>query len=597
MRTVLAILAVVAASLAAAGEVREVSGPPPEAETLPGFSQPVERIFAQLYWDAEAGRLNRRSHVFHDPLLSGPDVEVFWQPDAPLEDKAGPINGPGTLVWRSGRAGAPDVVARYQGDLRDGRLDGKGVFVHRSGARYEGDWREGRMHGQGRLQLPSGDEYIGQFEDGRRSGHGRYVDRFGTVYDGMFAAGLREGTGTVYPADGRAWRAAFRAGQAVEGSQVPVPGDPGIAHVQPSQYLNYPDAQVGVGVLYHDLTHRPTFAPIQYLSAADGETLVVYPGDQTLLDFIYGNANIAGPGAAIVTNAVRHLPVDFQFSLENTSTLPLRVVGAYLDVTSAISERRPVFTMSPSTYVQNCAPTSPMAALNCSGGPITAYLSFFNSGWGAAENMRVDLAIRDRAGTEITRVAIDTGTVPRQVDVDISTVLAGLGMNLAYIKETGFPCASSEQCMPMLQASGAYGAAINAISYRLGNIWLPVEGAVSFQWTDALGVRQSASVPFSREITVGFTRGGAEEGEDAMPDPIRTDPFVLPLDQGPYRITLPIPVVDIMAGRTNTWTMRLTSAMSSISEFRIVLQLSDGRLVASRPLRMVHFLPNMHAGN
>ena len=39
---------------------------------------------------------------------------------------------------------------RYEGDWKNGKKEGKGIFYFNSGSRYEGDWKNDKMEGKGR---------------------------------------------------------------------------------------------------------------------------------------------------------------------------------------------------------------------------------------------------------------------------------------------------------------------------------------------------------------------------------------------------------------------------------------------------------------
>ena len=56
--------------------------------------------------------------------------------------------------------------ARYEGEIRDGKAHGQGVFTFPDGARYEGEVRDGKAHGQGVFTFPDGARYEGVWRDG-----------------------------------------------------------------------------------------------------------------------------------------------------------------------------------------------------------------------------------------------------------------------------------------------------------------------------------------------------------------------------------------------------------------------------------------------
>ncbi|WP_431301447.1 hypothetical protein [Sediminicoccus sp. BL-A-41-H5] len=74
-----------------------------------------------------------------------PNETVTWSGACPR----GPAEGQGSGEWRSQDGGAPPVVSRFSGQMREGRLDGQASVTWPHGNRYEGEWRDDRADGQG----------------------------------------------------------------------------------------------------------------------------------------------------------------------------------------------------------------------------------------------------------------------------------------------------------------------------------------------------------------------------------------------------------------------------------------------------------------
>ena len=96
--------------------------------------------------------------------------------------------------------------AKYEGEVVNGKPNGKGVAVYppqgeRTGDRYEGDWVDGRFHGKGTLTWHGG-SYEGDFVDGKPHGRGTLSDE-GWYYEGDFLRGYFHGKGTLEADDGR----------------------------------------------------------------------------------------------------------------------------------------------------------------------------------------------------------------------------------------------------------------------------------------------------------------------------------------------------------------------------------------------------------
>jgi hypothetical protein len=86
-------------------------------------------------------------------------------------------------------------AARYEGEFRDGMMNGSGSRRYCDGSRYSGEWKDGLKHGRGKLVLANGDRYEGQFAAGRMHGNGRYVLTTGDEYEGDFSEGEMHGWG------------------------------------------------------------------------------------------------------------------------------------------------------------------------------------------------------------------------------------------------------------------------------------------------------------------------------------------------------------------------------------------------------------------
>ena len=60
----------------------------------------------------------------------------------------------------------PDEQCEYQGDFKDDRLDGNGVFKEKDGRIYEGQFKEGKKHGFGIYTWKNSIRYEGFWKEG-----------------------------------------------------------------------------------------------------------------------------------------------------------------------------------------------------------------------------------------------------------------------------------------------------------------------------------------------------------------------------------------------------------------------------------------------
>lgn len=126
-------------------------------------------------------------------------------PDSGLyrgELRDGRMDGRGSIVWRDG--------TRYDGRFADGLMHGSGVWRSRSGERYEGDFDRGLFHGRGVLYYRDGSRYEGEFADGEPHGAGMYRDADGELYVGRFEHGALTGRGRHEDARGLRYEGGFR---------------------------------------------------------------------------------------------------------------------------------------------------------------------------------------------------------------------------------------------------------------------------------------------------------------------------------------------------------------------------------------------------
>lgn len=69
----------------------------------------------------------------------------------------------------------------YKGDIKDGRLEGKGVYSFPTLTKYDGELKDGMFHGKGTLSFENGAKYEARWVNGRALG-GTYTFPDGLVY-------------------------------------------------------------------------------------------------------------------------------------------------------------------------------------------------------------------------------------------------------------------------------------------------------------------------------------------------------------------------------------------------------------------------------
>lgn len=79
---------------------------------------------------------------------------------------------------------------RYRGEWSANKKEGKGTISYKNGNKYEGGFKKGQRHGQGTLWINEEEEgkfrvlYTGQWFEGRKQGYGVCVSKSGDRYEG-----------------------------------------------------------------------------------------------------------------------------------------------------------------------------------------------------------------------------------------------------------------------------------------------------------------------------------------------------------------------------------------------------------------------------
>lgn len=85
------------------------------------------------------------------------------------------LTGKGTFYFPTG--------ATYTGDVLNGLRNGYGVYCSQDGIKYEGSWKNGLKNGSGIL-IKGNLKYEGEWKDGYMEGNGKIVWESGNCYEG-----------------------------------------------------------------------------------------------------------------------------------------------------------------------------------------------------------------------------------------------------------------------------------------------------------------------------------------------------------------------------------------------------------------------------
>ena len=98
----------------------------------------------------------------------------------------------------------------YEGQLINGKREGKGVFYFSNGNKYEGDWKNDKKEGKGMAYFISGNRYEGDFKNDIKEGRGIFYYNNGDRYEGDFKNNQREGKGIFYLNNGDRYEGDFK---------------------------------------------------------------------------------------------------------------------------------------------------------------------------------------------------------------------------------------------------------------------------------------------------------------------------------------------------------------------------------------------------
>jgi hypothetical protein len=568
------------------------------------------RTKTQQVFDRVERTLVRRMYTVWDPAPSR-NLDFVWVADSRDDDKEGLVNGRGRLIWRIKGKPAYDptsIFAEFRGSMKDGRPDGHGAYFDRSGLAYEGEWKNGVMEGQGTLKLASADQYTGQFRAGKANGTGRYVDVTGEVFEGQFVDGLREGRGTTTLPNGLIYRSTWSGGKETEGSRtvrlVQLGGQraPGGAD----------DVRLGITI---DTT-RAREGDLKYTASNIGPGLSIRPDNKRLMDLWKGGAEIqltlgeeSLPGQEYGVFSLSRgelFPLTLVLGVQNRSSMPLEVAGAYLDVQTSATDLQPAIQLrvGPSTECSEEPGYRPMFKLE-------------NFGWGAAERAMVRFAFSNttaRTGPAVFNLAKSVGHIDRSVTVDLEPELQAAGVDTGLLRrltKAGLACKAQahnrpsdsdlrskddQACLEELKASRVFGSLARHITLDYPDIIVGAVGTLEYDWIDGKGNQKNAASPFNAGLHLGHLVRENECGEGGPRDPISSRPIDFRLDQSRYRLPVAFQR-SVPAGRTSRFTLPVRAAKSSEHDFRVVIQLADGREISSQPIHLLYYVPKWFPGS
>ena len=92
---------------------------------------------------------------------------------------------------------------RYEGECKNDKREGKGIFYWNDGSRYEGDFMEDLIAGKGKYYYNNGDRYEGECANGKAEGKGVFFWSNGDRFEGEWKNNKKDGKGIMYYNNGK----------------------------------------------------------------------------------------------------------------------------------------------------------------------------------------------------------------------------------------------------------------------------------------------------------------------------------------------------------------------------------------------------------
>lgn len=577
----------------AGGENEKVADPIiglPQASDAGAWHTKVQQVF-----DSSNRSLFRRAYTVWSPGAVS-ELDFGWVPADLARDKPGPISGEGRLVWRLQDKPSYDknaAVAEYHGTMRNGRAHGAGAYLDRDGFNYEGHWRNGRLDGHGVLKLPGSGEYVGEFRVGLANGQGRYIEVTGEVFSGPFANGRRHGLGRTTLPNGRTYFSLWNEGRESERSRL----------VRLAQAGGVPEAagaddiRIGVGVQKRLPADKEVlddrFQDMWYAATNVENAVRIAPASSRIMSMWKGQGplqlswkeEVEFPADGVLTLAKAQLvPLNLRIDAQNRSSNPLQVVGAYIDVKDSVTDAKPALQLRLGT-IEGCHGTS----------PYSPKIHLENAGWGVAEHVRLRLNVGGATGKGGAK---QIGDIEKTTMVDMEPELAAAGLDVESLRrlKDGFPCKSGrgKPCLQEFRRATKIGQLDHYLALHDTTLVLNMPSALEYSWRDAKGEAHDWSHPFTLSLPLGFIRQEVECGEGGSPQIITAKTQKFRLDTEGYRIPLVFQTT-LKPGQTVPLILPLEAEKSSLHRFAVVLQLSDGREIRSRPVELTYYRPKWFA--
>ena len=112
-------------------------------------------------------------------IMNGKELFAFYK-----EGKV--INGKSIMYYNEHSIDQMNFTIKYEGDYKNNKRDGKGIFIMDNGDRYEGEFQKDKLCGKGKYFWNDGDIYEGGFKNNTKEGKGKLIFNNGSVINALW---------------------------------------------------------------------------------------------------------------------------------------------------------------------------------------------------------------------------------------------------------------------------------------------------------------------------------------------------------------------------------------------------------------------------
>lgn len=522
------------------------------------------------------------------------NLDFIWEPasgEDPGISADGTITGKGKLVWRVRGSASYDpktIYSVYEGEMRDGRPNGKGRLEIRSGEMFEGEWVNGLLDGKGVHVDIAGNRYEGMFSAGEPNGEGRYLSRTGEIFEGTFKDGLREGKGKTRLAGGTVYESEWDRGKEIGKTRPDMLADALVGGLLKAQAGGSDADKLEIAVVVDDRMNQQS--DMQYQHVVRDEDIAIYPTDEGMIAAWEGTGPIDGYSGGFAGIDWQNAPAFVQVDVGTTDGKRVKFDKLELQVQSSQAYRKPMLSLEGHRGCIGFRPT----------------FTFKNNGWGDVKDASISVQFTgqsyDQNGDPIENPPASRtfskplGSFTNGTDVYVDDLLQQAGVDTAKLASERFSCESMDAI------DGCKSQVFNAVNFGeltdfvWGNdrLMTTAKGTLDYSWSDDFGNTYQQSEPFQVDIqlvAIELPPQLAESGDGfgGSPEAIRYQDVDLPINQNDYVVDLPMRGNKSLARYVAR--LKMHSEMSSFHQFQAVAKLADGSERRSKPVSFYYYHP------